>query len=338
MLSHPGTKCSYKPLPRITKITFTVGPIRQEDLSTPELNKLMAMAQRFEITFDTIPVLDSNQTDKLGYITLPFEIRTQDYLLVIFDRLHNLKLGRGDREVSVKFPDELRRHVDEEKLKRSLFATFVDKDTGRDSLVEKFPEAKDITVRQHNFQWFGCMEFENADEALAVLKKGNQIEIEGQKVKIVRQPPDFEEMQKKQREQQQQYQQKGHRDKPRPMSSPGGMRGGGGRGGGPRPLLSNMGGGGGYNQRGGFSGRSGFGIGSGMGAGVTAFNQGYGGGYNQGGGNYQLGSKRKTDMGDFGGSTKRPYDNKRGGYGGGGGGGRGGRGGWGGGNSRCGLL
>jgi len=48
------------------KITFTVGPIRQEDLSTPEINRLMAMAQRFQISFDTTPILDSNQTDKLG--------------------------------------------------------------------------------------------------------------------------------------------------------------------------------------------------------------------------------------------------------------------------------
>lgn len=50
----------------VSKITFTVGPIRQEDLSTPELNKLMAMAQRFDITFDTVPILDSDQNDKLG--------------------------------------------------------------------------------------------------------------------------------------------------------------------------------------------------------------------------------------------------------------------------------
>jgi len=38
-------------------------------------------------------------------------------------------------------------------MRRSLYATFVDKDTGRESLVEKFPEAKEIIVRQHNFQW-----------------------------------------------------------------------------------------------------------------------------------------------------------------------------------------
>jgi len=44
-------------------------------------------------------------------------------------------------------------YVTEEKMRRSLYATFVDKDTGRESLVEKFPEAKEIIVRQHNFQW-----------------------------------------------------------------------------------------------------------------------------------------------------------------------------------------
>jgi len=35
------------------------------------------------------------------------------------------------------------------------------------------------------------MEFESADEALRILKQANQIEIEGQKVKIVRLPPDY---------------------------------------------------------------------------------------------------------------------------------------------------
>lgn len=35
------------------------------------------------------------------------------------------------------------------------------------------------------------MEFESAEEALKVLKQASQIEIESQKVKIVRQPPDF---------------------------------------------------------------------------------------------------------------------------------------------------
>lgn len=54
----------------VSRITFTVGPIRQEDLSTPEINRLMAMAQRFDVTFNTLPILDSNQTDKLGYVTL----------------------------------------------------------------------------------------------------------------------------------------------------------------------------------------------------------------------------------------------------------------------------
>lgn len=50
----------------VAKITFTIGPIRQEDLSTPAMNKLMAMAQRFDVSFDTVPILDSDQTDKLG--------------------------------------------------------------------------------------------------------------------------------------------------------------------------------------------------------------------------------------------------------------------------------
>lgn len=38
-------------------------------------------------------------------------------------------------------------------MKRSLYATYVDKDTGKEQLEEKFPEAKEITLRQHNFQW-----------------------------------------------------------------------------------------------------------------------------------------------------------------------------------------
>ena len=40
-----------------------------------------------------------------------------------------------------------------ELMKRSLYATYVDKDTGKEQLEEKFPEAKEITLRQHNFQW-----------------------------------------------------------------------------------------------------------------------------------------------------------------------------------------
>lgn len=44
--------------------------------------------------------------------------------------------------------------ISAEKMKRSLFATYVDKDTGKDQLTEKFPEAKEITLRQHNFQWY----------------------------------------------------------------------------------------------------------------------------------------------------------------------------------------
>jgi len=57
-----------------------------------------------------------NSYSYFRYMTLPFEIRSQDYLLVLYDRLHNLKLGHGEREVSIKFPDELRRHIDGEGL------------------------------------------------------------------------------------------------------------------------------------------------------------------------------------------------------------------------------
>jgi hypothetical protein len=38
---------------------------------------------------------------------------------------------------------------------------------------------------------FGCLEFESVDKALETLKGNNTIEIEGQKVKLVRQAPDF---------------------------------------------------------------------------------------------------------------------------------------------------
>lgn len=44
------------------------------------------------------------------------------------------------------------------------------------------------------------------------------------------------------------------------------------------------------------------------------FSGGYGGGYgNQGfSGNFQLGAKRKSDLGDFGGSPKKPFGTQRG--------------------------
>ncbi|KAL4240252.1 hypothetical protein ACF0H5_001046 [Mactra antiquata] len=300
---------------KVSKITFTIGPIRQEDLSTPAMNKLMAMAQRFDISFDTVSILDSDQTDKLGYITLPFEIRTQEYLLVLYDRLTNLKLSPS-RDVSVKFPDELKNHVEEvrlkvheekkqkieedkqkaEKLKRSLFATWVDKDTGKASLEEKFPEAKEITLRQHNFQWFGCIEFETLDDALQTLKKSNQLEIEGQKVKLVRSAPDQAEDKKPSLGQN------------RKRANTGGSRSGGGmHSSGPKPLLSSPINRGSVNR------------GMGFGGGYRDYNSGYAGGYGQQGftGNFQLGAKRKTDLGDFGGAAKKPYG-MRGGYGGGG--------------------
>lgn len=331
---------------KISKITFTIGPIRQEDLSTPELNKLMAMARRFDITFDTVPILDSDQTDKLGYITLPFEIRTQEYLLVLYDRLTNLKLSPS-RDVSVKFPDELRRHVEEVRVKiheakkqkieeekkrvdlvkRSIFATYVDKDTGKEQLEEKFPEAKEITLRQHNFQWFGCLEFESVDKALETLKGNNTIEIEGQKVKLVRQAPDFEE-----KKAQAQAGKPTQQNRKRPNT--GGQRrsGGGGYGGGgsgPKPLLSMSPAGRSYGRGGGGMGMGG-GYGGNYGGGFGDYGGGYGGGYgNQGysgAGNFQLGAKRKSNLGDFGGSPKKPFGTPQGG---GYGGGRGGGGGWG---------
>lgn len=320
---------------KISKITFTIGPIRQEDLSTPELNKLMAMAQRFDITFDTVPILDSEQTDKLGYITLPFEIRTQEYLLVLYDRLTNLKLSPA-RDVSVKFPEELRRHVEEvrvqiheakkhkieeekkkaEKMKSSLFATYVDKDTGKDQLTEKFPEAKAITLRQYNFQWFGCLEFESPEKALETLKLANVIEIEGQKVKLVRTPPDFEEKKAQERSGRPQQQQR-----KRPNTTVGRIGNTG-----PKPLLSMSPAGRPFGRGGGMGGAMG-GYGSGFGGGGYGnFGGGYGGGYgNQGySGNFPLGAKRKSDLGDFGGSPKKPFGTMRGGYGG-----RSGGGGWG---------
>lgn len=338
---------------KITKITFTIGPIKQEDLSTPELNKLMAMAQRFDISFDTVTILDSDQTDKLGYITLPFEIRSQEYLLVLYDRLNNLKLNPA-RDVSVKFPEEFRKHIDEmrqitadqrkakleaqkkkaELQKRSIYATYVDKDTGKDSLVEKFPEAKVVTMAQYNFQWFGQLEFETVEKALEVLKANSTIEIEGQKVKIVRLPPNYEEEKKKEQSQ----------TSHRPPQKSGGHRGGSGGGGNRGGYRQNSGGGGGggYNAgpkplMGGGGGRGGYGGGGygggNMGQGVLGRYQDYGGGYgggygnqgygNQGGaGNFQLGAKRKSDYSDFGGSPKKTFGGSgRGGYGRGGGGG-----------------
>lgn len=316
---------------KITKITFTIGPIKQEDLSTPELNKLMAMAQRFDINFDTVPILDSDQTDKLGYVTLPFEIRSQEYLLVLYDRLSNLKLN-PQRDVSVKFPEEFKKHIEEvraftaeqrrlkqeqakQKLdlqRRSLYATYVDKDTGKDSLTEKFPEAKTITVSQHNFQWFGILEFESQEKALEVLKSNSEIEIEGQKVKIVRNAPNYEEEKKKQLEANKHNRtQSGNK---RPFTS---NRGGGAPRGnqGPRPLLNV--GRGGYGG-GGYAGN--YQASGGMGR-YQDYGGSYGGGYNQGYNSYQVGAKRKSDYQDYAGAPKKPYGNQRGGYGGG-------RGGW----------
>ena len=58
----------------------------------------MAMAQKFEITFDTIPILDSDQTDKLGYV-LTFDYASGDMIDValrwginVYDILCTLKL------------------------------------------------------------------------------------------------------------------------------------------------------------------------------------------------------------------------------------------------------
>ena len=45
------------------------------------------------------------------YVTLPFEIRTQEYLLVLYDRLSNLKQNPA-RDVSAKFPDEFKKYVE----------------------------------------------------------------------------------------------------------------------------------------------------------------------------------------------------------------------------------
>ena len=58
--------CKYFFSVTVSKITFTIGPIRQEDFSLPELNRIIALAGKFTIDFDTVTILDTEEKDRLG--------------------------------------------------------------------------------------------------------------------------------------------------------------------------------------------------------------------------------------------------------------------------------
>lgn len=326
---------------RISKITFTIGPIRQEDFSQPELNRVIALAASFSINFDTVEILDTGEKDRLGYVTLPFEIRSNRFLVMLHQRLSKLQIG--NRDMSVKFPEEFTAYIDElkkkmqelkekriekakklaEARKRSIFIQFVDKDSGVELLKEKFPESSDVTVHENKEKekWYGQVEFESTDIAEEILKENKEFELDGEKVKATKNPP---------------WDNLGH--KPRPKSTPdkgkGGAQRGGGRGqnrpqsgrpasmggmgmrtplmgSGPMSLMDmgrgGMGGfggqmgGGRYSNYGGGNYQGGYGRGS-MGG------RGMGGGM---GGGYQLGAKRKgefyDDFGGFDRSPKKPF-------------------------------
>lgn len=340
---------------RISKITFTIGPIRQEDFSQPELNRVIALAASFSINFDTVEILDTGETDRLGYVTLPFEIRSNRFLLMLYQRLSKLQIG--NRDMSVKFPEEFIAYIDEikkkmqeqkekriekakklaEARKRSIFIQFVDKDSGVELLKEKFPESNEVTVHENKEKekWYGQVEFESTEIAEEILKENKEFELDGEKVKATKNPP---------------WDNLGH--KPRPKSTPDKGRGGGQRGGGRgqnRPQSGRPASMGGMGMRGplmgsgpmslmdmGRGGMGGFGAQMG-GARYSNYGGGnYQGGYGRGSmagrgmgggmGGYQLGAKRKgefyDDFGGFDRSPKKPF-------GGGGGRGMGGRG-WGG--------
>lgn len=346
---------------KISKITFTIGPIRQEDFSQPELNRVIALAASFTINFETVEILDSGEKDRLGYVTLPFEIRSNRFLVMLYHRLSKLQIG--NRDMSVKFPEEFTAYIEEikkklqeqkekriekakklaEAKKRSIFIQFVDKDSGVELLKEKFPEANEVTVHENKEKekWYGQVEFESTEIAEEILKENKEFELGDEKVKATKNPP---------------WDNLAH--KPRPKSAPnkpagGGKSPGAGRGQKQQQHRPYSGGGGGMRAplmgSGPMSlmdmGRGGMGMGGfgGQMAGGRYSNYGggnYQGGYGRGGGmaargmgggmgGFQLGAKRKgefyDDFGGFDRSPKKPFGS------GGGRGGMGGRGGWGGG-------
>ena len=50
-----------------------------------------------------------------SYITLPFEIRTNRFLLMLYNRLSKLHIG--SRDMSVKFPEEFIAYIDGKNCK-----------------------------------------------------------------------------------------------------------------------------------------------------------------------------------------------------------------------------
>lgn len=335
---------------RISKITFTIGPIRQEDFSLPELNRIIALAASFSINFETVEILDTEEKDRLGYVTLPFEIRSNRFLMMLYNRLSKLQIG--NRDMSVKFPQEFIDYIDEikqklneqrekrleaakkaaEAKKKSVFVCFVDKDSGVELLKEKFPEAVDVTVHENKEKekWYGQVEFDSTDTCEEILKENKEFELDGETVKTSKHPP-WDNLRGKPRTPNKGGQQRGggrggqQRQQNRPHSG-GGM---GNRqplmgGGGPMSLMDM----GRPAMMGSFGGQMGGGRYSNYGGG------GYQGGYGRGGmggqmggmGGYQLGAKRKGEFYDDFGAPKKPYGG--GGRGGFGGGGRG-RGNWG---------
>lgn len=315
---------------RISKITFTIGPIRQEDFSLPELNRIIALAASFSINFDTVEILDTEEKDRLGYVTLPFEIRSNRFLMMLYNRLSKLQIG--NRDMSVKFPQEFLDYIEEvkkklneqrekrieaakklaEAKKRSVFIAFVDKDSGVELLKEKFPEATEVTVHENKEKekWYGQVEFESTEIAEEILKENKEFELDGETVKTSKHPP-WDNLKGKQRTPNKGGQQRGggrggqHRQQNRPATTGGfGMR---------QPLmgsgpmsLMDMG----RPGMMGFGGQMGGGRYSNYGGG------GYQGGYGRGGmgggpmggmGGYQLGAKRKGEFYDDFGAPKKPF-------------------------------
>ncbi|KAL4240253.1 hypothetical protein ACF0H5_001047 [Mactra antiquata] len=154
-------------LAKVRLLKVNIGPIKQCDLKSDKLHEVLRLNDTFEIKFELRDCKDTTKKhdgvsaqEKIGFVRIPFEIRTPNYLIKVASILGNLHID--GKNMSVTFPDafnkaleDCKAYMDEtnrirnkqaELKKKQIVVKNVPPNVTEETIRSLFPEATKITL------------------------------------------------------------------------------------------------------------------------------------------------------------------------------------------------
>ncbi|KAK3578716.1 hypothetical protein CHS0354_010099 [Potamilus streckersoni] len=196
----------------LATITVNIGPLRMEDLDSPQMRDILNYSKGYTLTFekkeDGLLSKEKERARHEGFVKIPYEFYNDAYLVKTHNKLRNLHID--NRDLSVTFPEEFlkifeectariklrqerRRKIQDmrranvESKKKSLFAKNIPPNIEEETLKAEFPGCTNVIIPKNSEGisiGFAVLEFESIENTMKCLETRNMVEIQNHKIHL----------------------------------------------------------------------------------------------------------------------------------------------------------